>query len=99
MSRLIQILRNTFIRIEALFSVVFKSFLNFWSNLFRVFGFSNSQYFLETDAAKGVKRNITEESVKPEPTKPVETPPNPLRRRPNPQMDYYRKMAQEVNKK
>ncbi|MEC4888135.1 MAG: threonine dehydratase [Scytonema sp. PMC 1070.18] len=101
MSRLTQVLQNTLIRVVAIFSVFFKYIANFFGNLFRFFGsffgVSDSQYFLESDAAQGIKRNTIKEDVEPEPAKAPEAR-SANRRRPNPQMDYYRKMAQEVRK-
>ncbi|WP_017317420.1 hypothetical protein [Mastigocladopsis repens] len=102
MSRLTQIIQNSFIRLEAFFSVVFRNILNFLGNIFgffaKLFGFSNnSGYFLESDAAQTIKRETTQEKIEAEPTKAPETS-TTYRRRPNPQMDYYRKMAQEVKK-
>ncbi|BAY43283.1 hypothetical protein SAMD00079811_08620 [Scytonema sp. HK-05] len=103
MSRLTQILQNSFIRLAAFFSVVFRNIFNFLGNVFgffgKLFGLSNSGsgYFLEPDSAQGIKRETTQEKIEAEVTKALETP-TAYRRRPNPQMDYYRKMAQEVKK-
>jgi hypothetical protein len=101
MSRLTQIIQNTFIRIEAFFSVFFKNLFNFLGSIFvffaKLFGFSDSGYFLESEQAQTLKRETTPEKIEAEPTKGTETP-NPYRRRPNPQMDYYLKMAKDVKK-
>lgn len=102
MSRLTQILQNLFIRLEAFFSVVLRSVFNFLGNLFgffgKIFGFSNSSgYFLEPDSPQDLKGDTTQEKIEVQPTKAPETP-TTSRRRPNPQMDYYRKMAEEVKK-
>lgn len=103
MSRLTQILRNSYIRLEAFLSVVFKNFFNLFRSVFgffgKTFGFSNSQYFLEPDQAQGVKRTTTQPSVEESRSTKAPEVSTTARRRPNPQMDYYRKMAQEVNKK
>ncbi|NMG06834.1 threonine dehydratase [Brasilonema sp. UFV-L1] len=100
MSGLTQIIRNLFIRLEGFFSVVFRTVFNFLGNLFgffgRLFGFSNSGYFLEADQQQSIKRETTQQSVSTEASKASQTP--TTSRRPNPQMDYYRKMAQEVKK-
>jgi hypothetical protein len=102
MSRLTQVLQNTLIRIAAFFSVFFKNIFNFFGNLFRffgnLFGLSESQYFLESDDAKGIKRSETKEAIEPEAAQAPEARSTTRRRRPNPQMDYYLKMAQEVRK-
>ncbi|KAF3890314.1 MULTISPECIES: threonine dehydratase [Nostocales] len=104
MSRLIQIFQNTFIRFEAFFGFLLRSLLNFFSsikNFFaRLFGFSNSQYFLEPDTAQGIKRSTSEQS-KIEESKPAqinETQTKIRPRRPNPQMDYFLNMARDVKK-
>lgn len=104
MARLIQIVQNAFIRIAAFFGFLLRSLSNFFSsvsNFFgRVFGFSNSQYFLEPDTAQGTKRSTVEESKISE-SKPLqtnETRSNTRYRRPNPDMDYFRNMARDVKK-
>lgn len=104
MSRLIQIVQNTFIRLEGFFGFLLRSLSNFFSNVksffAKLFGFSNSQYFLESDTAQGIKRSTIEES-KIEESKPAQTneTQNKTRpRRPNPQMDYFLNMARDVKK-
>ncbi|NJM68826.1 MAG: threonine dehydratase [Scytonema sp. RU_4_4] len=101
MSGLTQIIGNLFIRLEGFFSLVFRTLFNFLGNLFgffgRLFGFSNSGYFLESDQVQSLKRETTQQSIEIEASKAPETSAT-SRRRPNPQMDYYRKMAQEVKK-
>jgi hypothetical protein len=102
MSGLKQVIQNLFIRLEGFFSVVFKNIFNFFGNVFGFFakllGFSKSGYFLEADQVQSIKQETTQQSIKTEPSKATETPATSNRRRPNPQMDYYRKMAQEVKK-
>lgn len=102
MFRLRQILQNTFIRIEAFFSVFFRNLFNFVGNIFaflgKVLGFSNPGYFLDSNQAQSIKQETQEKSVEETPTKTSEASVT-NRRRPNPQMDYYLKMAQNVKKK
>ncbi|MBP5976048.1 threonine dehydratase [Brasilonema sp. CT11] len=102
MSGLKQVFQNFFIRIGGFFSVVFGSISNFIGNIFgifgKLFGVSDAGYFLEADQIQGIKRETTQQSIKTEPSKATETPAT-SNRRPNPQMDYYRKMAQEMKKK
>ncbi|ARV59332.1 threonine dehydratase [Nostocales cyanobacterium HT-58-2] len=103
MSRLTQIIQNFLIRLEGFFSVVFRNIFNFFGNIFgflgKLFGFSsNSGYFLESDAAQSIKRATTQQSTEAESAKAPDIPATNRRRRPNPQMDYYLKMAKEVKK-
>lgn len=103
MSRFIQVLQNSLIRIVALLSVALKSVSNlfkgissFFSN---VFGFSESeaQYYLEKDDSQGVKRSEPKPMLTTEQKTSFEPPAN-RRRSNNKQMDYYLKMAQEIKK-
>ncbi|KYC41396.1 threonine dehydratase [Scytonema hofmannii PCC 7110] len=104
MSRLIQIVQNTFIRLEALFGFLLRSLFNFFSNVknffANLFGFSNSQYFLEPDTKQEIKRSITEPSKIEEskPAQKIETQTKIRPRSPNPQMDYFLNMARDVKK-
>ncbi|MBU7584769.1 MAG: threonine dehydratase [Nostoc sp. TH1S01] len=103
MDRLIQIIRNFFIRIEGLLSVVFKGIFSFFSSIFgffaKIFGFDSSGYFLESDAAQTIKRGSEEPPVKTEPKTTLETPTFTRRRSKNKVEDYYLNMAREVGKK
>ncbi len=103
MSGFIQLLQNTLIRIVAFLSVtlknignLFKSISNFLGN---VFGFSESesQYYLENDDSKGIKRSEPKPMLTTEEKTSFESPAN-RRRSNNKQMDYYLKMAQEIKK-
>ncbi|MBD2496861.1 threonine dehydratase [Nostoc sp. FACHB-280] len=104
MDRLIQILRNVFIRLEGYFSVVFKGIFGFFSGIFgffgKVFGFSNSSssYYLESDAAQTLKR-VSEEPTKTEQKTTSETPSFTRRRSQKKVEDYYLNMARDVGKK
>lgn len=105
MDRLQQLLRNSFIRLEGLLYQIFgfirKIFGFFYQRLLvllQVLGFSNSSYYVESDRQKNTEsagdRQIIE--VKPEKIEPSFTP---NRRRPDPQMEYYRNLAEQVNPK
>lgn len=99
MSRVQQIVQNAFIRIVAVFSVLFRSIFGFLGNIFgglgKSLGFSdsNSGYYVESD-----RKEATEETKI-----PVETIKNPEpvvssdRRRPKKSnMDDFMKMAKEI---
>lgn len=101
MYRLIQIIRNSFIRLEGLLYQIFGLFRKLfgWLNQIFIFvsqllGFTESQYFLE-DEAQGIK------SGKAEPDKAAEAPQysppaaSATRRRPDPSMDYFLKLARQ----
>lgn len=101
MDRLIQIIRNLFIRLEGYFSVVFKSFLGLISNIFgffaTLFGFTSAGYYLESDAAQSLKRASEEQQIKTEPS-PTASPTTTTRRRSRAVEDYYLNMARDVKK-
>ncbi len=100
MSRFTQIIRNLFIRIEALISVLFRQIFSFLAKIFglfaKVFGFSQSGYFLESNQAQSTKRG---EKPLPE-TKSVKSPEaSTTIRRPKIKMDdYYLNMAKDLKK-
>lgn len=105
MERLIQITRNFFIRFEAFFSVVFKRFLSFISNIFgffaTLFGLTSSDYYLESDTAQSIKRASEaseEQPIKTNQNNTSETP-TAIRRRSKSKIDdYYLNMARDVQK-
>ncbi|MBE9209388.1 threonine dehydratase [Nostoc sp. LEGE 06077] len=103
MDRLIQIIRNLFIRLEGYFSVVVKGFLSFFGNIFgffaKIFGFSNSSYYLESDAAQTTKQVADEQPIKTEKNPTSETPTITRRRSQAKVEDYYLNMARDVGKK
>lgn len=101
MQRLIQTFQNTFIRVIAVFSVLFRSIFGFLGNIFdslgKILGVSNSEsgYFVDSDEKKARSEiKMPVETVKtPEPTI------SSNRRRPKKSnMDDFIKMAQEINK-
>lgn len=102
MDRLIQIIRNFFIRLEGYFSVVFKSILSFFGKIFgffaRVFGFNSSSYYLESDTAQTIKRVSEEPQVKKAQSTTSETPTVTRRRSKTKVEDYYLNMARDVGK-
>jgi len=102
MGRLIQIIQNLFIRLEAYFSVVFKSFLSFIGAIFGFFvkllGFTSSNYYVESDAAETIQGGSDQKPVQLEQNKTSETPTN-TRLRPQAKVDnYYLNMARDVRK-
>ncbi|MGJ5676191.1 MAG: threonine dehydratase [Nostochopsis sp.] len=101
MSGLTQIIRNFFIRLEALLYQFFGLIRNIFSQVFgflaRIFGFSKTGYFLENNDATSIKSSQSKQITQPEP-KTAPEPSITTRRRPDPKMDYFRKMAEEVNK-
>lgn len=95
MFRLIQVMRNLFIRIEGFITYQLRKFFGFLNQIFgffaKLFGFTQeSQYFLE-DQAQNTKQVETKQLVEAAKTSPdtVST-----RRRPDAKMDYYLKLAQ-----
>ncbi|MBD2773689.1 threonine dehydratase [Iningainema tapete] len=100
MSRLNQIIQNSFLRLQGFFSVIFRQISSFFGNVFglfaKLFGFSTSEYYLESEQAQTIKRAQAQlnetESVNPE----VSTT---TRRRPKIKTDdYYLNMAKDVKK-
>ncbi|QLE54385.1 threonine dehydratase [Nostoc sp. TCL26-01] len=104
MNRLTQILQNTFIRVEGLFSVIFGSIFSFFGNIFGTFArvaglnLNQSSYYLESEPTQNTQQSLEKPSTKPTQNPTVESS-SSQRRRPNTTMDYYRKMANEINKK
>ncbi|BAY17139.1 hypothetical protein NIES2109_15430 [Nostoc sp. HK-01] len=103
MDRLIQIIRNFFIRLEGYFSIVFKGFLSVFGNIFgffaKIFGFTNSGYYLESDAAQTIQRVADKEPIKTEQKTNSEKPTFTRRRSQSKVEDYYLNMARDVGKK
>lgn len=101
MFRLTQIMRNLFIRIEGLFSIVWRNVANFFKNIFgffaQLFGLTETGYFLESDQAQGTKRIETQQQIESKPDTVSETPAD-KRRRANAKMDYYLNMARDIKK-
>jgi hypothetical protein len=103
MDRLRQILQNWYIRLEGLLYQLFGFFRKVFGWLYlrfvsflRLLGFStSSDYFVESDAVQNTKSVESQQLTAAKPEKVEPTPP-PNRRRPDPQMDYYRNMAKQV---
>jgi hypothetical protein len=97
-SNLTRIIRNLYIRLEALLSSLFGGFFGFLSRLFR---FNNPDYFLATDDAQsvGIKQASVEQSIKPSVNTSAETPIAKRRRANSKTDDYFMNMARDVKKK
>ena len=100
MQRLKQIFQNSFIRLFAIFSILFRSIFGFLENIFgslgNTLGISNSEsgYFIDSQETKDVEESkIPAEAVK---------TPEPVisnRRRPKKSnMDDFMQMAEELKK-
>ncbi|HYW19045.1 MAG TPA: threonine dehydratase [Nodularia sp. (in: cyanobacteria)] len=102
MSRLTQIFQNSFIRLEGWFGVIFKSFFSLIRNLFgsfaKVLGLTKSDYFLESDAAEGIKQAANQQTIAKIPDKTPETPVTRSRRQNAKMDDYFLNMARDVKK-
>lgn len=100
MFRLTQIIRNLFIRVEGVFSVIWRSFANFFRNIFgffaQLFGLTETGYFLESDEAQSTKRVEAQEKIESKQNTVSETPAN--KRRSAAKMDYYLNMARDIKK-
>ncbi|MBD2438446.1 threonine dehydratase [Nostoc sp. FACHB-110] len=103
MDRLIQIVRNFFIRFEAVFSFLFKGFLSFIGNIFgffaKLFGYTGSDYYLESGVAQNVKQTSPEQPKQINQSTTVETPTAIRRRSKSKVDDYYLNMARDVQKR
>ena len=102
MFRLNQTIQNLFIRLEAFVSVVLRNFFGFFSQLFsllsKVLGFSQSEYFVESDQVQGKKSAKTQELTETESAKATVSPAT-IRRRPDAKTDdYFLNMAKQVKK-
>ncbi|MEH2279144.1 MAG: threonine dehydratase [Nostoc sp.] len=102
MFRLTQIVRNLFLRLQGLFGVLFQSFSNFVGNLFgffaKLFGFTKSDYFLESDQVQGIKQASAKEPIETNQDNTAKIP-TTNRRRPNAKLDdYFLNMARDVKK-
>ncbi|WP_375514324.1 threonine dehydratase [uncultured Nostoc sp.] len=102
MFRLTQTVRNLFLRLQGLLSVLFKSVSNFVGNFFglfaKLFGFTKSDYFLESNQEQGIKQASAKEPIE---TNQDNTPKisATTRRRPNAKIDdYFLNMARDVKK-
>ncbi|MBV8882847.1 MAG: hypothetical protein JO235_02430 [Chroococcidiopsidaceae cyanobacterium CP_BM_RX_35] len=102
MSRLIQAIRNTFIRLEGwLYQIfgflgqVFSWLLQRFNFLGKLLGFAESQYLQEDETQRLQSAKAEREVTAPE---PQAAPPvaSSTRRRPDASMDYFRKLAQQT---
>ena len=102
MLRLNQIVRNFFIRLEAFFSVVFRNIFGFLSQflglLGKLFGFSKSEFFIESNQPQDTKSVKTQGLTATESLKAPEAI-STTGRRPNSKTDdYFLNMAKQVKK-
>ncbi len=100
MSRLIQLMRNSLIRLQGLFERVFGFVkqLFIWlfkplQTLIKLLGLGESQYI--EDEVQPSKPFLTEPKL-PASTPQASPTTSSTRRRPDPNMDYFRKLATEV---
>jgi hypothetical protein len=105
MSRLQQTIQNSFIRVIALFSVLFRSIFGFLGNIFgsvgKTFGISNSEsgYYVDTDDKKAIEETTTKAKIPVATVKTPEPATGSNRRRPKKSdMDDFMKMAKEIKK-
>jgi hypothetical protein len=101
-SAITQIIRNFFLRVGAFLSVFFQFLANSIKNLFAFFarltGFTQSDYFLDSDEVQSIKRIEAKQRIQKEQNSITEIP-TTNRRRPNAKIDdYFIKMAREVQK-
>ncbi|WP_066378511.1 MULTISPECIES: hypothetical protein [unclassified Anabaena] len=102
MARFTQIIQNTLIRVLAFVSVGIKNTFGLVGNAFNAFsrllGLNKPGYFLDSEEAKSIKKSSEKQSTETQP----DTTPNistSERRRPSSKMDYYIKMASEIQNK
>ncbi|MDB9374626.1 threonine dehydratase [Nodularia sphaerocarpa] len=102
MSGLTQIFQNLFLRVEGFFGVILRSFFSFIKNLFgsftKLLGFTKSDYFLENDAAQGIKQAANQQIIAKTEDKTPETPVTRGRRQNAKMDDYFLNMARDVKK-
>ncbi|MBW4508362.1 MAG: threonine dehydratase [Scytonematopsis contorta HA4267-MV1] len=97
MFRVIQIVRNSLIRILALTSLFFGFLGNKFNAVSKLFGFKSSEYFLDSQEANTLKKIQAKSDVEVEVAKPVvNSTSNSRPRRNDPNMDYFRNMAKQV---
>ena len=97
--RVIQIIRNSFIRLEGFLSQLFSNLFSFLSRLFSVIskllGFTTPSYFIELDEDRGRKSDQTKQLSEAEPAE-ANSAPATTRRRPDAKMDYFLNLAQQT---
>ena len=105
MQRLVQLFQNSFIRVIALFSVLFRSIFGFLGNTFgsvgKTFGISNSDsgYYVDADSKKAIEESTTKTKIPVATVKTLEPATGSNRRRPKKtDMDDFMKMAKEIKK-
>jgi hypothetical protein len=98
MFRLQQLIQNTFLRILGFFQRLLTNILGFFAGFFgglaKVLGLTDAANFLEFEDAKGIQAAQTQQTeTAPTPAQPS---PSATRRRPDPNMDYFRNLAREI---
>jgi hypothetical protein len=97
MFRIIQIVRNSLIRILALISLFLRFFSEKLREVTKLLGFKSSEYFLDSEEANTLKKIQAKYDAEAEIPKPVVTSTSNSRpRRNDPNMDYFRNMAKQV---
>lgn len=103
MDRLQQLIQNSFIRLEGLLYQIFGFIRKIFGLLYQrllvllqALGFSNASYYVEGDRQTSTESadNNSIAAIEPAKAEPSFTP---NRRRPDPQMEYYRNLAGQVN--
>ena len=103
MLRITQIFRNSFIRFEGFFSVIFKTIFNpvkkFFGFVGKLFGFTKSDYFLESGQAQSTNRVEDKQPIEVKQNTTAKITPATIRRRPNAKLDdYFLNMARDLKK-
>lgn len=102
MFRVTQIIRNSFLRLEGFLGIIFKTVFSLVGNFLgffgRIFGFTQPNYFLESEQAQGIKQAAKPEVIQPVQEKVPETPATSPRRRNTKMDDYYLNMARDIQK-
>ncbi len=101
MFRLNQTIRNLFIRLEGFVSLVLRNFFGFFSQLFgllsKLLGFSQSEYFVESDEVQARKSVKTQQLTETESVKATVAPATTSRPKAKTD-DYFLNMAKQVKK-
>jgi hypothetical protein len=101
MLRLTQIFRNSFLRFEGFFSIVFKGIFNpvksFFGFVGKLFGFTKSDYFLESGQARSTSRVDDQQPIEVKQNSTTKITPATISRRPNAKLDdYFLNMARDL---
>ncbi|MEM6404323.1 MAG: threonine dehydratase [Cyanobacteria bacterium P01_D01_bin.116] len=103
MQHLTQLFENTFIRVIAVFSVLFRTIFGFLQNIFnylsKTLGISNSDsvYFVDDDIKQSLEQSTDKSTIPVETVKNTEPAISSNRRIPKSNMDDFMKMAKEIS--